>query len=76
MKVICISNTAESHKDAKGLFRPIEGNIYTVIETVHWYDYDWYLLKEDGGGNGWNPRYFIPLSDINEKIISYEKETV
>jgi len=63
MKVICINNKANSHPDAIGKWMPKEGNKYTVIDTVNWYGLEWYILKEDKGGNGWNPRYFIPVDE-------------
>jgi len=75
MNVICIDNKAPGHPGREGLFRPMEGGIYTVTETVHWYGYDWYLLKEDDGGNGWNPIYFIPLSETETEKIEYNYET-
>lgn len=76
MEVMCIDNTAKGHKDSIGDFLPKEGGIYTVLEIVNWYGYDWYLLAEDDGGNGWNPIFFIPLSNVTEKKIYYETETV
>ena len=63
MKVICIDNTSPSALKVIGKWMPKEGGTYTVTQIVNWYEYDWYILKEDSGGNGWNPKYFIPIDE-------------
>jgi len=75
MKVICIDNTKPMHSESSGNFKLIEGHTYTDTEVANWYGYDWYLLKEDDGGNGWNPIYFIPLSETETEKIEYNYET-
>jgi len=76
MKVICINKTAKSHPDCIGTFMVKEGCVYEVTGGFESEQEYFYFLKEDAGGNGWNSIYFIPLSNIEEKIIHYEKQTV
>lgn len=80
MKVICIDNTPPTHHLSIGNWMPKEGKTYTVTEIVHWYDYDWYLLKEDAGGNGWNPKYFILIDEskfdtVLKQVLKVPKKT-
>ncbi len=78
MKVICIDNTAPSALKCVGRFMVKEGQTYTVSEIVNWYGMDWYLLKEDDGGNGWNPKFFIPIDEnkfdtVLKKVLTVPK---
>jgi len=76
MQVICIDNKAKVHPDCVGSFMPIEGESYTVTGGFERQDEYFYKLKEDEAGNGWNSIYFIPLSNVENKKLHYEKERV
>lgn len=76
MKVICIDNTAKTHPNCIGSFMVKEGGIYEVAGGFEQDTEYFYFLKEDIGGNGWNSVYFIPLSNIEEKIINYATERI
>ena len=74
MKVICIDASGKIHPECIGQFMVREGGIYTV--TGGWEDEGeyWYELKEDVSGNGWNSKYFIPLSTKDETEIIKERQ--
>lgn len=76
MQVICIDNTAKIHPACVGNFMPIEGRVYEVTGGFEIDNEYFYTLKEDAAGNGWNSIYFIPLSNIEEKTLIYEKQRV
>ncbi len=76
MQVICIDNTAKSHPDCVGNFMVKEGSVYNVNGGFEDNGEYFYQLVEDDGRNGWNSIYFIPLSEIEEKQVVYEKQKV
>jgi hypothetical protein len=76
MEVICIDNKAKKHPDCLGDWMVKEGESYTVLDGFEQDGEYFYILKEDAHGNGWNSIYFIPLSNITETVINYEKTRV
>jgi len=73
MRVMCIDNTAKSHPNCVGNFMVKEGSIYTVVSTFEWNGERFYIISEDPGGNGWNERYFVPLSNFDTGLLTLLK---
>lgn len=80
MRVICIDSKLHSNETKNyGIFKPIEGDVYTVIkETVAFDNKDkpvvCYVFLEDSERLLHNKIKFIPCSEIDELELINEKE--
>lgn len=74
MKVICIDASGKIHPECSNTFMVKEGGVYTVIGGFEEQEEYFYEFKEDGSGDGWNSKYFIPLSTKDETEIIKERQ--
>lgn len=72
MKVICINSKGWWSDITKSTtLGPSYGEISEVIGLD---DKGWYFLEEYESEDGYEPRVFIPLSDIDERDIAEQRE--
>lgn len=71
MKVLCIENPVPN----KPIPHPIEGGVYTVIQSLKADDGVLiYILQEFDSNWAWAAKIFIPLSNIDKTELIKERE--